>query len=284
MADRVHELKCWPSFFAAILDGSKTFEVRKNDRDFAVGDVLKLREWEPYAFGEWGTVRTGNYTKRECVRRVTYVLRGGEFGIEAGTVVLGLAMDAERQKRLTPAEREDEGCARCGKKWPKGTMFYMHEGAPHCSVACVDAVKRAAMSAPVAAETPSPLPPVGPDLDGTRLEMTPNGDGAVRITAHNDPAKPDARDAELAKLRAELATALVAAGEAREHAEELIARANQQRAELAKLWVVVEAAARLQRWNDDDRGGDDEGEAARRALSQALDAACPGWRAKEAGR
>lgn len=91
---RTHDLKCWPSFFAAVLDGSKTFEVRKNDRDFAVGDVLDIREWDPCADRIEFGVRmhgVGDYTKRDCKRRVTYVLRGGEFGITAGFCVLGLA-------------------------------------------------------------------------------------------------------------------------------------------------------------------------------------------------
>ena len=34
----VHELKCWPEYFEAVISGAKTFEVRKNDRDFAVRD------------------------------------------------------------------------------------------------------------------------------------------------------------------------------------------------------------------------------------------------------
>lgn len=88
---RTHDLKCWPSFFAAVRDGSKTFEVRRNDRDFAVGDVLHLREWDPYAMGNFGITRSGNYTRATHDMRVTYVLRGGEFGIAAGFCVMGLA-------------------------------------------------------------------------------------------------------------------------------------------------------------------------------------------------
>ena len=43
MAD--HELKTWPKFFAGLVSGNKTAEVRKNDRDFQPGDILVLREW-----------------------------------------------------------------------------------------------------------------------------------------------------------------------------------------------------------------------------------------------
>lgn len=77
-----HELRCWPPYFEEVRSGAKPFEVRKNDRDFRVGDTLVLREWR----SDWK-----DYTGRMCRKRVTYVLPGGAFGIEAGTVVMGLS-------------------------------------------------------------------------------------------------------------------------------------------------------------------------------------------------
>ena len=77
-----HELKTWPPYFGAVLSGRKPFEVRRDDRSFAVGDELVLREFWP---------NRQEYTGRECRRRVTYVLRGAEpFGMREGFVVLGL--------------------------------------------------------------------------------------------------------------------------------------------------------------------------------------------------
>lgn len=43
----VHELKIWPQFYARVADGSKTFEIRENDRGFQPGDEVVLKEWDP---------------------------------------------------------------------------------------------------------------------------------------------------------------------------------------------------------------------------------------------
>ena len=76
-----HELKTWIEFYQEVLDGKKRFEIRKNDRDFQVGDTLRLRE---YVF------LTGEYTGRWCVFNVTYMLKDG-FGLERGFCILSLS-------------------------------------------------------------------------------------------------------------------------------------------------------------------------------------------------
>jgi len=78
-----HNLKTWPIYFGAVLAGTKTFEVRKADRDFMVGDRIVLNEWDP---------ETGSYTGAQALREVTYILKGGQFGIEPGYVVMGLGV------------------------------------------------------------------------------------------------------------------------------------------------------------------------------------------------
>lgn len=42
-----HEVKVWPEYFDAIKRGDKTFEIRRNDRDYQVGDTLILKEFDP---------------------------------------------------------------------------------------------------------------------------------------------------------------------------------------------------------------------------------------------
>lgn len=79
----IHELKTWPEYFEEVFMGHKPFEVRKNDRDFRVGDTLILKEFEA------GSTNYG-YTGREMARTVTYVLQGGQFGIEDGYCVMGI--------------------------------------------------------------------------------------------------------------------------------------------------------------------------------------------------
>lgn len=86
----VHELKCWPPYFEHVLSGRKTFEVRSiEDRTFAVGDRLKLREYDGSL--AHNLPETNGYTGRECERTITYVLGDGDFGIKPGFVALGLA-------------------------------------------------------------------------------------------------------------------------------------------------------------------------------------------------
>lgn len=42
-----HDLKLWPQYYCRVADGTKTFEIRKNDRGFQPGDEVVLREWSP---------------------------------------------------------------------------------------------------------------------------------------------------------------------------------------------------------------------------------------------
>ncbi len=74
-----HHLKISTEYFDAIVEGRKTFEVRKKDRIYRVGDVLFLREYIPYC----------GYTGRETHKQITYILDDLDYCKE-GFVILGL--------------------------------------------------------------------------------------------------------------------------------------------------------------------------------------------------
>lgn len=81
----IHELKIYPHFFEAVVMGTKTFELRKDDREFQVCDLLILKEWDP---------NNEQFTGREAVRRVCYVLKHVP-GLLQGYAVLGIEEAAE---------------------------------------------------------------------------------------------------------------------------------------------------------------------------------------------
>jgi hypothetical protein len=63
----IHTLKTWPTYYAAICDGRKRFELRRDDRDFQVGDCLVLQEWEPDRQVYTGEMRSMRVTYRTTV-------------------------------------------------------------------------------------------------------------------------------------------------------------------------------------------------------------------------
>lgn len=75
---KVHELKINTEYAIVVARGEKTFEIRKNDRDFKEGDVLIMREFE-----------NGEYLDIAIVAEVTYILEEFE-GLQDGYVVLGI--------------------------------------------------------------------------------------------------------------------------------------------------------------------------------------------------
>jgi hypothetical protein len=80
-----HELKTWIEYFQVIESGEKSFELRKNDRDFKKGHLLLLREYNK---------ETHEYTGRKLSRKITYVLKGDEaelFGLKQVYCILGLS-------------------------------------------------------------------------------------------------------------------------------------------------------------------------------------------------
>lgn len=72
---QTHKLKILPEFFKAAARGVKHFEIRKNDRDYKVGDQIELKEHD-------GEMFTGNVIKGE----ITYIT---DFEQQEGYIVFG---------------------------------------------------------------------------------------------------------------------------------------------------------------------------------------------------
>lgn len=91
-----HELKTLQAYFEAVMSGKKTFEARKNDRDFMPGDTLILKEWVP---------SLSSFTGRTLKRRVSWILYGPAFGVEADHCVMA----------LEPVDNQQPSTCGCGK-------------------------------------------------------------------------------------------------------------------------------------------------------------------------
>lgn len=69
-----HELKIWPKYYCRVADGSKTFEVRENDRGFQPGDIVILREFDPEPINPTSISPKGYTGSPDLKFKVGYVL------------------------------------------------------------------------------------------------------------------------------------------------------------------------------------------------------------------
>lgn len=87
---KTHNLKLSIEFCDAVLSGEKTFEVRKNDRGFQTGDLIRFIPTDGTSYHSLnGTVI--EHAKHEIsghTYKITYILNG--WGIKNGYVVLGI--------------------------------------------------------------------------------------------------------------------------------------------------------------------------------------------------
>ena len=87
MVGRVtHELKLSLNFCDAVYNGLKTFELRKNDRGFQTGDLIRFT---PVKFDETEpSNRFPDHPIRNVLYEIIYILNG--WGLTADCVALGI--------------------------------------------------------------------------------------------------------------------------------------------------------------------------------------------------
>ena len=71
MSRQHHYLKTETQYYQAIEHGKKKFELRKNDRNFQIGDMIYLEEVV-------GVIKTGRILPQF---EIQYIMYGGEFGL-----------------------------------------------------------------------------------------------------------------------------------------------------------------------------------------------------------
>lgn len=79
-----HVLKLDNEYYDDVVSGFKKFEIRFNDRDYKVGDILVLEEYDGI-----------DYTGDRCKRIVTYIT---DYAQQDGYVVLGIEPVKEEEK------------------------------------------------------------------------------------------------------------------------------------------------------------------------------------------
>lgn len=77
-----HDLKCWPEYFRPIMSGQMMACLRVNDRNYRVGDTLRLNEYVPGGFG---------YTGDFGFVVITHVVIGGPH-VPEGLALLSLKL------------------------------------------------------------------------------------------------------------------------------------------------------------------------------------------------
>lgn len=101
-----HKVKCWPEYFGRIVDGSKPWEARVDDRGYQEGHLIEEREYQP---------DRREFTGRTCLVKIGYIGRDIP-GFPSNCVVMSIELvrpgwwkhrpdkpDIQRRKRLDAA-------------------------------------------------------------------------------------------------------------------------------------------------------------------------------------
>ena len=87
----IHELKILPIYFEEVVKGNKTFEIRKDDRDFKIGDILLLKEYDPDKKYLDIEDEETHYSGKKILKKILYVLKDiPSLGLKEGYVLLGI--------------------------------------------------------------------------------------------------------------------------------------------------------------------------------------------------
>ena len=87
---KLHELKIKHKYLTKVTCGIKTFELRKNDRDYQVGDLIRFIDIGPII-----PINDKLFCEEridyDTLYKITYILKDvPEYGLEEGYCILGI--------------------------------------------------------------------------------------------------------------------------------------------------------------------------------------------------
>lgn len=87
---KLHELKIKDEYFKEVLRENKTFELRKNDRDYQVGDLIHFVDINGYEFDSIHFFETIVFPKK-MIFEIIYVLKDvPEYGLDKDYCILAI--------------------------------------------------------------------------------------------------------------------------------------------------------------------------------------------------
>lgn len=90
---KIHELKIKKEYYKEVALGHKTFELRKNDRDYQVGDLIKFTDalFDRENINDKNMVEEYYPSPSETLFKITYVLKDvPEYGLDKDYCILGI--------------------------------------------------------------------------------------------------------------------------------------------------------------------------------------------------
>ncbi|MFK9853585.1 DUF3850 domain-containing protein [Klebsiella pneumoniae] len=133
-----HDIKIYPEFFSAVCTGVKRAELRKNDRDYRVGDTLHLME----------TPRGSCHQTGEFINvKITHIADVGEW--MPGYVLLSVELQERRKADSEPvaevlSNRPGNDTSTIDRALPVGTQLYRHAQQPVVPDDVLDALQKVA--------------------------------------------------------------------------------------------------------------------------------------------
>ncbi|EPK4124019.1 DUF3850 domain-containing protein [Klebsiella pneumoniae] len=133
-----HDIKIYPEFFSAVCTGVKRAELRKNDRDYRVGDTHHLME----------TPRGSCHQTGEFINvKITHIADVGEW--MPGYVLLSVELQERRKADSEPvaevlSNRPGNDTSTIDRALPVGTQLYRHAQQPVVPDDVLDALQKVA--------------------------------------------------------------------------------------------------------------------------------------------